>query len=98
MKNILMVFAHLLTHSPTYSLTHSLTHSEPGPTGTSPVSRDWGFARYLTKEIGVTPIPPSAFYCDETKHYASNLARFAFCKTDPYLQEARNRLVKLGKK
>ena len=58
MKNILMVFAHLLTHSPTYSLTHSLTHSEPGPTGTSPVSRDWGFARYLTKEIGVTPIPP----------------------------------------
>lgn len=70
--------------------------NEPGPTGSSPVSRDWGFARFLTQEVGVTPIPPSAFYCDETKHFASNLARFAFCKTDPYLEEARKRLEKLG--
>jgi kynurenine--oxoglutarate transaminase/cysteine-S-conjugate beta-lyase/glutamine--phenylpyruvate transaminase len=71
---------------------------EPGPTGESPVTRDWGFARWLTTEVGVTPIPPSAFYIDSSKHHAKDYARFAFCKTDESLVEARVRLDALGKK
>eukprot|EP01042_Synura_sphagnicola_P001579 gene1579-1834_t len=68
----------------------------PGPTGESPVTRDWAFARWLTAEVGVTPIPPSAFYTPLNKPLAANLARFAFCKTDATLDEARVRLEKLG--
>jgi len=92
--------------------------NQPGPNGEVPVSRDWAFARWLTSEAGVTPIPPSAFYRKDTAHLASNLgtqslltysknsilttpvpitvARFAFCKTDPALQEAKKRLRALG--
>lgn len=31
------------------------------------------FDRWLTQEIGVTPIPPSAFYTVENKIFARNL-------------------------
>lgn len=47
----------------------------PGPTGESPVSRDWGFARWLTIDCGITPIPPSAFYTNDTKENAFNLGK-----------------------
>lgn len=46
---------------------------QPGPTGETPVTRDWGFARWLTVEGGITPIPPSAFYTLETRNKAANL-------------------------
>ena len=71
---------------------------QPGPTGESPVSRDWGFARWLTIECGITPIPPSAFYTNDTKANAFNLARFAFCKTDELLAEAKVRFRKVGER
>eukprot|EP01038_Epipyxis_sp_PR26KG_P005594 gene5594-7722_t len=71
---------------------------EPGPNGEVPVPRDWGFARWLTVECGITPIPPSAFYVPETKHLAANLARFAFCKTDNLLADAKVKFLALGKK
>ena len=63
------------------------------------VSRDWAFARYLTVEYGVTCIPPSVFYTSsqENKDKVQNMARFAFCKTDDLLVEARKRLLKLVK-
>lgn len=60
------------------------------------MTRDWAFARWLTCDIGVTPIPMSAFYMAERKHLAADLARFACCKTDETLAEGRRRLVKLG--
>lgn len=69
---------------------------QPGPTGESPVTRDWAFARWLTAEVGVTPIPPSAFYTSERRVLAENLARFAFCKTEPALAEAKKRLLTIG--
>ncbi|MCB8983872.1 MAG: aminotransferase class I/II-fold pyridoxal phosphate-dependent enzyme [Ardenticatenaceae bacterium] len=56
---------------------------------------DRAFCRYLTTEIGVAAIPPSAFY-----HHAADgagMARFAFCKSDPVLAEAAQRLRRLGK-
>jgi aspartate/methionine/tyrosine aminotransferase len=48
---------------------------EAGPTGESPVTRDWGFARWLTAEVGITPIPPSAFYTPETQYKAAALGK-----------------------
>jgi aspartate/methionine/tyrosine aminotransferase len=60
------------------------------------VTRDWSLCRYLTREIGVAAIPPSAFYRPETQHLAANLARFAFCKEDSEIIEAQKRLLKLA--
>jgi N-succinyldiaminopimelate aminotransferase len=54
---------------------------------------DVAFCRYLTTEIGVAAIPPSAFYKNPAD--GAKLARFAFCKTRPTLEEAARRLVKL---
>lgn len=54
---------------------------------------DVAFCRYLTTEIGVAAIPPSAFYFNPAD--GAKLARFAFCKTRPTLEEAARRLEKL---
>jgi len=53
---------------------------------------------WLTHDAGVTPIPPSAFYTKATAPQAATFARFAFCKTDPSLEEARKRLRALAAK
>ena len=60
----------------------------------SPMPRDWAMSRWMTKEVGVTAIPPSAFYSPETLHLAKNLLRFAFCKGDDTILEAHRRLSK----
>ncbi len=60
----------------------------------------WGFendvelCRYLTVEVGVGAIPPSAFYSDGHKGLASTLVRFCFCKTDEILAQAAEKLEK----
>jgi N-succinyldiaminopimelate aminotransferase len=54
---------------------------------------DVEFCRYLTKEIGVAAIPPSAFY--ERGHLASSFVRFVFCKRDETLRAAGERLARL---
>lgn len=59
------------------------------------VTRDWAFCRWLTREVGVCAIPPSAFMGEETRGMAKNWARFAFCKTDEMLEEAGRRLLKV---
>ena len=59
------------------------------------VTRDWAFCRWLTKEVGVCAIPPSAFMGDDNRGLAKNWARFAFCKTDEMLEEAGKRLLKV---
>ena len=56
---------------------------------------DFEFCRYLTREIGVAAIPPSAFYSQEHKAHGRALARFAFCKLDQTLALAESRLAKL---
>ena len=56
---------------------------------------DFAFCRFLTEQVGVAAIPPSAFYCEAHKQHARGLARFAFCKTEPVLQEAARRLARL---
>lgn len=67
----------------------------PAPNGDVP-TRDWAFARWLTEDAGITPIPPSAFYTPERKELAANLARFAFCKRDETLVEANKRFIALA--
>jgi N-succinyldiaminopimelate aminotransferase len=57
---------------------------------------DVAFCRYLTTDIGVAAIPPSAFYHNPAD--GAGLTRFAFCKSDVVLAEAGNRLLKLRHK
>ena len=54
---------------------------------------DVSFCRYLTAEIGVAAIPPSAFYADPAR--APLLARFCFAKKDETLRAAAERLQRL---
>lgn len=54
---------------------------------------DVAFCRYLTTEVGVAAIPPSAFYQNSAD--GANLARFAFCKTNELLDAAVQRLAQI---
>lgn len=54
---------------------------------------DVAFCRFLTTEIGVAAIPPSAFYVN--KEEGRHLARFTFCKTWETLEAAAERLRRL---
>jgi len=49
------------------------------------------FAVWLTKEIGVAPVPGSSFY--SRPELGRKLIRFAFCKTEEMLHEAAERLA-----
>ena len=61
------------------------------------VKDDVQFARWLTTEVGVACIPPSAFYRESDKDLGRYLARFAICKKDETLAAAAERLSRLGK-
>lgn len=56
---------------------------------------DRAFCRYLTTDIGVAAIPPSAFYHNPAD--GAHLARFAFCKTQATLEAAAERLKRLNR-
>ena len=60
------------------------------------VEDDVQFARWLTKDVGVACIPPSAFYQESDKHLGKYLARFAVCKREETLAAAAERLSRLG--
>jgi N-succinyldiaminopimelate aminotransferase len=57
---------------------------------------DVAFCRYLTADIGVAAIPPSAFYADPAR--APQLARFCFAKRPETIAAAAERLAKLRDK
>jgi aspartate/methionine/tyrosine aminotransferase len=52
------------------------------------------FALWMTREIGVTPVPGSSFY--RNPEDGRTLVRFAFCKTEALLKRAVRRLSALG--
>lgn len=54
---------------------------------------DADFCRWLTREVGVAAIPPSAFYAEPAS--APLLARFCFAKRTETLQAAAERLARL---
>jgi aspartate/methionine/tyrosine aminotransferase len=62
------------------------------------VQDDVQFARWLTLEVGVACIPPSAFYQDSDKDFGRYLARFAICKKEETLAAATEKLSRLGKR
>ncbi len=57
---------------------------------------DVAFCRRLVADVKVAAIPPSSFYGQAHASAAHGLARFAFCKTQPVLDEARRRLARRG--
>jgi kynurenine--oxoglutarate transaminase/cysteine-S-conjugate beta-lyase/glutamine--phenylpyruvate transaminase len=69
----------------------------PTEASPNPMPRDWALSRWLTQEVGVTAIPPSAFYSPPEVHLACNFLRFAFCKGDDTIFEAHRRLEKFFK-
>jgi len=52
---------------------------------------DAEFAVWLSREVGVTPVPGSSFFHDPAA--GRSLVRFVFCKTDDILAEAARRLA-----
>lgn len=56
---------------------------------------DVAFCRRLLVEHGIAAIPPSVFYSPEHAPHVHGMARFAFCKTQPVLEAAADRLAKL---
>jgi aspartate/methionine/tyrosine aminotransferase len=54
---------------------------------------DSAFARYLTAEVGVAPVPGSSFYNDQT--LGRTKIRFTFSKREETLRAAAERLMKL---
>lgn len=56
-------------------------------------SDDAGFCRWLTREVGVAAVPPSAFYADPAQ--APLLARFCFAKREDTIAQAAERLQRL---
>jgi aspartate/methionine/tyrosine aminotransferase len=53
---------------------------------------DTEFAVWLSREVGVTPVPGSSFFREGG---GQNMVRFVFCKTDDVLHEATERLRSL---
>jgi aminotransferase len=64
------------------------------PAGSGPALSDVEFAVWLSREIGVTPVPGSSFFRDGGG--GRSLVRFVFCKTDDVLLEAARRLRSLS--
>ncbi|MGH7579813.1 MAG: pyridoxal phosphate-dependent aminotransferase [Gemmatimonadales bacterium] len=56
---------------------------------------DTGFAVWLSREVGVTPVPGSSFYRDGGG--GRSQVRFVFCKTEDVLTEAAARLRSIGR-
>ncbi|MFM9107541.1 MAG: aminotransferase class I/II-fold pyridoxal phosphate-dependent enzyme, partial [Chloroflexota bacterium] len=52
---------------------------------------DFSFCRWLTAEVGVAAVPPSAFYSDRSQ--APMLARFCFAKREETIAQAAERLA-----
>jgi len=59
--------------------------------------RDFKLAWFLIQELGVAAIPPSEFYTDANAHIVEDYLRFAVCKPDEVLEEAKERLRGLKK-
>ncbi len=56
---------------------------------------DVAFTQHMVTEIGVTCIPPSAFFTPEHHHITADHVRFTFCKNDDTLLKAAERMTKL---
>jgi aminotransferase len=62
--------------------------------GGGPPPDDTAFSVWLSREVGVTPVPGSSFFREGG---GRSLVRFVFCKTEDVLQEAARRLRSIGR-
>ncbi|MBA3892504.1 MAG: aminotransferase class I/II-fold pyridoxal phosphate-dependent enzyme [Gemmatimonadales bacterium] len=63
--------------------------------GGGPPLDDTAFAVWLSREVGVTPVPGSSFFREGGG--GRSLVRFVFCKTEDVLAEAARRLRSIGR-
>ncbi|KAK3314625.1 kynurenine-oxoglutarate transaminase 1 [Apodospora peruviana] len=75
----------------------TLPDGYPFPPHVADRQRDFKLAWFLIQELGVAAIPPSEFYTDENAHIVADYLRFAVCKDDKILEEAKERLRGLKK-
>jgi kynurenine aminotransferase len=59
--------------------------------------RDFKLSWFLIKELGVAAIPPTEFFTDANAHIVQDWLRFAVCKNDDVLEQAKERLRGLKK-
>jgi len=59
--------------------------------------RDFKLSWFCIKELGVAAIPPTEFFTDANAHLAEDWLRFAVCKEDDVLEQAKERLRGLKK-
>lgn len=69
----------------------------PFPAHVASRPRDFKLAWFLIQELGVAAIPPTEFYTDKNAHLAEDYIRFAVCKSDEVLEDAKERLRGLKK-
>lgn len=74
-----------------------LPESYPFPPHVASRPRDFRLAWFLIHEVGVAAIPPTEFYTEGNAHLAEDYIRFAVCKDDGVLEEAKERLRGLRK-
>ncbi|PKK47840.1 hypothetical protein CI102_7147 [Trichoderma harzianum] len=74
-----------------------LPEDYPFPLHISSRPRDFKIAYFLIRELGVAAIPVSEFYKEQTTVAATNYLRFAVCKTDEVLVQAKAKLQQLKK-
>lgn len=59
--------------------------------------RDFKLSWFCIKELGVAAIPPTEFFTDANAHIVEDWLRFAVCKQDDVLEQAKERLRGLKK-
>lgn len=74
-----------------------LPEDYPFPPHVASRPRDFKLSWFLIKELGIAAIPPTEFFTDANAHIVEDWLRFAVCKEDSVLEEAKNRLRGLKK-
>lgn len=59
--------------------------------------RDFKLCWFMIKELGIAAIPPTEFFTDANAHIVEDWMRFAVCKDDAVLEDAKERLRGLKK-
>jgi kynurenine aminotransferase len=69
----------------------------PFPEDVASRPRDFKLAWFLIQELGVAAIPPTEFCTPANAHLVEDYIRFAVCKNDDILEDAKERLRGLKK-
>ncbi len=77
-----------------YYILADFTELAEAARGGGPPLDDTGFAVWLSREVGVTPVPGSSFFREGG---GRSMVRFVFCKTEDVLAEAASRLRSIGR-